>query len=95
MWFTRSFRAYSSCNPHIRAEFGRGGAFDRMDSLEDRLQIESRVLADDADIDPLPVAEPVGNFRHREALVLAAPVVRVASAGYGGAVWLRPFPIWS
>ena len=63
-------------SPHP-AEFGRGGAFDRIDSLEDRLQIESRVLADHADIDSLPVAEPVGNFRHRETLVLAAPVVEL------------------
>ena len=43
--------------------------------IRDSLQIESRVLADNTDIDPLPVTEPVGNFRHREALVLAAPVV--------------------
>lgn len=46
-------------SPHP-AEFGRGGAFDRMDSLEDRLQIESRVLADDADIDPLRLLNPSG-----------------------------------
>ena len=63
-------------SPHL-AECGRRGAFDRVDPIEDSLQIETRIFADDADVDSLPVAESFGNFGHGEAFVFSAPVVEL------------------
>ena len=61
-------------SPH-GAEIGRGAPLDRINPVENRLQVLPCIFADDADIDPLPVAEPFRHFGYFERLALPAPVV--------------------
>ena len=62
--------------PHA-PELRRRRPLDRIDPVEDRLQIEPRILPDDADVDPLAIAEPLGHLGHGEAFELAAPIVEL------------------
>lgn len=61
--------------PPYLAEIGSRCTLDRIDAVKDRLQVESGVAADDADVDTLAVAESFRHLGHCEPVVLPAPVI--------------------
>ena len=64
--------------PHF-AEIGSGGAFHCMYIVKCGLQVHTCISANYANIYPLSLGEPVGDFSHSETAHLVAPIVEVHS----------------
>ena len=71
------FRRILLLQPPHPAERSRRSTLDRINPVEDCLQIEPRIPADDANIHTLPIAESFGHLRHGKGLALPAPVIEV------------------